>query len=141
LKLLNLHNELKATISIFNESYGVLVFGSFVYCFGALSLEIYFMYGSLISKSLDFSLVHALYNFINIVWMFPHVFSLECLGDACAGVKSEVEKTEAIFRKNRGKMCERQVGKVLVSLKVDDFQFTANGFFVLDSSIVYSVSL
>ena len=93
--LLKIHNELHLTIKSFNESFGLTVFGIFLYCSGILTCEIYFGF-------ILFECVHKSFlvwnGVLNIVWVTPLLIFMSLIGRYCEKTKQEANKINGIFK-------------------------------------------
>lgn len=139
--VLRLHNELTSSIQDFNESFGVLIFGTFAFFASVTAIESYFVYATIYSNLLEKSSGFYIYNVCNLIWMFPLCFYLQWFACACSKVQENAEETQRIIERcELGQMPEKMIEKCLLSFSQADYSFTANGFFTIDSSLLYNVS-
>ena len=93
LNLLKIHENLTESIEIFNESFGVIVFGVFVYISGIISAELYYGFALIFGNSnavLNFNLVINISG--NIFTVFPILFTFCNFGFTCEEVQEKVSK-------------------------------------------------
>lgn len=139
--LLKLHHRITQSIVIFNDAYGIIVFGTFFFVSSSIALELYFLYVTMMMNLNDGSLRHFVLMTLDVTWLMPIVAVMQWLGSSCSHVRESLQKTKSIM--STCEQCDVSVkavnGFLLTSIE-DEYSFTANGFFPIDSSMIYNVS-
>lgn len=137
---LELHQKLSALIPTFNSSFGVIMLGAFVYLSGIAAIESYFIYLTILMNLAEKSYKFAFYCVANIAWLVPMFIVVQRLGSTCSKVQETVADTVKILKfSNIKQQPEGMLDKCLMSSFHADYKFTANGFFIIDQSMVYNV--
>lgn len=138
--ILKLHHKLTHSIQAFNESFGLIIFGTFLYCSAMTAIQFYYIYATIYSKLADISQGIFWYNICNIVWMFPMFLYLQLFAYSCTLVEKAIEETQRIIKSCEAEQLpEKMIDKCFLNTIEADFSFTANGFFTIDISLIYNV--
>lgn len=78
------HDELLELIGEFNESFGIVYLGNFIFIFGIASFEIYFAYGAFVEGNTSPNLI------MNILSFMPHFAAISSVGFSCESVMEKV---------------------------------------------------
>lgn len=139
--VLNLHHKLTFAIEVFNESFGVLVFGIFVFSFGTLTIELFFGYVIIYTSLMSKSLVYLFYCIANLLWMVPFISMLQLIGCISSRIQEEVAESQRIVKAcSFDKINVKFVNQHLLCSLQADHKLTANGLFVIDRSLIFNVS-
>lgn len=85
-----LHDRMVASIENFNESFGVIALGIYIFVFGICTFEVYFAYGAIFNSFKPMDLNVALNVFGNICSFIPLFFTFCKLGFTCERVQEKV---------------------------------------------------
>lgn len=136
--LMELHQKLTTAILRLNSSFGVVMLGMFLFIFTISSFECYFAYITVYENLVRKSSRYFFYAVTNLFWPVPMLVHLQFLGNSCSKVQDKITDTSKILGTySHG---TKIVEKSFSSLLEVDTRFTANGFFVIDSSISFNVS-
>lgn len=136
--LMKLHHKLTIAISKLNSSFGVVMLGMFLFIFTISAFEGYFAYITVHENLGRKSSRYLFYAVTNLIWPVPLLILLQFLGNSCSKVQEKISDSSRILGTYAHGI--NTVEKNLSSLLAMDTRFTANGFFVIDSSISFNVS-
>lgn len=140
--ILELHNQLTVMIQKFNCTFGIILFGSYVWFSGTLSIEAYFAYITIYTKLVQKSSSFIIYSVMNIIWLSPFFLILQLLGYESSKIQEIVSETRRIMNICNLNGLLGDVGRrYLINQLNADYRLTTNGMFVVDFSIIFKVSI
>lgn len=137
-KLMELHQKLAIAIFDLNSSFGVLMLGIFLFVVTILSAECYFAYITAYENLVRKSSRYFVYSVTNLFWPVPVLILLQFLGSTCNKIRDKIYNTTRIL--GNQEEVANIVDKNLLTLSDYDTRISANGFFVIDNSILFKVS-
>lgn len=136
--------DIQDLMESWNYCNGFLVFGGYVYIFGVLSSELYFVCVSAVFTDLvRTNFVYYIYNACNLMYCIPMLLIIALIGKTCTQICLELENCVAILRNsyNDPQRIKGKMEKFLMHLDDLSFykKFTANDFFIIDDSMIFKV--
>ena len=92
-KILKLHDRILEAIPLFNKSFGVIVFGNYMFIMGLVTFEMYFGFSAFFKSTVFSGLTDLFLNITgNIVCYVPLFVCFSLLGFTCENVQEKVEE-------------------------------------------------
>ena len=88
--LIQLHNELVQVIELFNDAFGLIFVGIFVFTFGMLAFELYFSYNAIANSILIVQLGTQINVIANVLSYIPLFMVVSKVGFTCESVQEKV---------------------------------------------------
>lgn len=138
--LLRLHHKLTYAIQTLNESFGLVIFGNFVFFSVLTTIEFYYIYDSFTANLVGSSLI-IWYDVLNVIWMVPMFFYLMWLCGTCSSVQKVAEETKGILESSESEQLEEFIGKCLMNSFQANYSFTGNGLIIVDYTMIFNVRI
>ncbi|CRL02093.1 CLUMA_CG015611, isoform A [Clunio marinus] len=138
-EVMTIQNDITQAIKLFNESFGFLYFGLYVYLFTNFATSLYFAYTSLIYDFNDSQAESTLNILVNMIWILPFNIFNQLIGINCSQVQNKVFDIKRTLTKLYDDDHSGISGQLLSTVCEDDFIFTANGFFPINRAIFMNI--